>query len=345
MHGRRIAGRAVAALALLAAVACGDDDGDSAAPTTTSTTTDDRASRQVDQDVLDRVAHAVQATVGEGTARFTVTVETEDTGSGGDGTQPIEVDGEVDFDAEQRLLTLAGGQGELDVVVDGDVAYLELPATEGDDWMRIELEALFDDDVGMGGPAAIPFQDPEDNLRLLQGSAVHAAEEGEESVGGDDTTRYNLVIDLEAAAEEADDEVQDAVDETVDRTRLDELGMDVWIDDDDLIRRVAYTLDLDQAELSERDDEGSVEADPQGSVTVTVDYTDFGVEVDIEVPDDADVVDLDEDAVRDAIDDAGGSSSGPGTSSTSTTTGDDDTDEDDDETTTTSSTTSTTTGG
>lgn len=339
--GTRPVGRLLAALALLFAFGCSDDGGDDETTTTTSTTEAESTSREVDEEALERISDAVEATVDEGTAAFTVTVESEGTGTGGDGQQPIEVDGVVDFEAEQRRLTLSGDQGELDVVIDGDIAYLELPATEGDDWMRIELEALFDDEVGMGGPAAIPFQDPEDNLRVLEGSAVHAAETGSESIDGEDTTRYELVIDLEAASEEANEDVQEAVDETVARTGVDELEMEVWIDDDDLIRRVAYTLDLSQAQVSESEDEAAVEADPEGTVTVTVDYSDFGDAVEIEVPDDADVVDLDEDAIRDTIGDpsgSGSSGSSSGTGSTSTT------EADDDDSTTTSSTTSTTSG-
>jgi hypothetical protein len=346
MIGRRMAVGLVAAFGLVAA-ACGDDDGGTAA-TTTSTTEDDAGTsgRDVDQDVLDRVADAVEATVDEGTARFTVTVETEGTGTDADGQQPIDVEGEVDFDNDRRLITLSGDQGELDVIIDGSTAYLELPATEGDDWMRIDLEALFDEEIGVGGPAAIPFQSPEENLRVLEGSAVHAAEVGEETVGGEDTTRYELVIDLRAAAEESTDDVQEAIDATVERTGLDELEMEVWIDDDDLIRRVAYTLDLEQAEVRESEEEtdATVEVDPEGAVRVVFEYSDFGTDVDIELPDDANVVDLDEDAVRDAVGGGGSGSSGSGTTSTTSTTDSDDSGSDDDDSTTTSSTT-TTTGG
>jgi hypothetical protein len=349
MQPLRIAGHALAASALLLAAACGDDtDTSTADDTTTTSTTEadrtDQTGRTVDQDVIDAVADAVDATVDEGTARFTITVETEGTGTGGDGQQPIEVEGEIDFDDEMRQLTLVGPEGDLDVVIDGETAYVELPATEGDDWMRIDLSALFDDDIGMGGPAGIPFQDPTNNLRLLSGSALHAEEAGTETVDGTDTTRYELVIDIQDAAEEASQDVQDAVQDMADRTGLTELEMEVWIDDDDLIRRVAYTLDLDQAQVTETetDTDATIEADPQGAVTVTIDYRDFGATLDIEVPDEDDIIDLDEDAVRSAL---GGSSSGDsGTTTTTSAADDDDDDADDDSGTTTSSTTTTTEG-
>jgi hypothetical protein len=358
MKPLRIAGRALAASALLLVVACGDDDDTTAGDdtTTTTTTTAPERDQQVDQEALDRVTAAVENTVAEGTARFDVTVETQGTGTGGDGEQPIEAEGEVDFDQEMRLITLSGPDGDLDVVIDGEIAYVELPATEGDDWMRIDLSALFDEDLGMGGPAGIPYQDPADNLRLLEGSAVHAQEAGEETVDGIDTTRYELVIDLEDAADEASQDVQDAVSAMAERTGLSELDIEVWVDDDDLIRRVAYTLDLGQAEVQETgtdaETDATVEADPQGTVTVTVDYRDFGATLDIEVPADEDVIDLDEDAVRDAL--SGGTSSrdsGTTTTTTDGTTDTDDTDTDagsgagDGDGTTTTTMATTTTGG
>lgn len=353
MQPRRIIGRSLAAFALLAVVACGDDDDTTTADaTTTSTTaaTTDRSEWSVDQDALDAVTQAVENTVDEGTAAFTVTVEAGGTGTEADGQAPIEAEGEVDFDNEMRRIVLVGPQGDLDVIIDGDVAYVELPATEGDDWMRIDLADLFDEDLGMGGPAGIPFQDPADNLRLLEASALHAAETGSETIDGTDTTRYELVIDIEAAADEARDDVQDAVSDISDRTGLQELEMEVWVDDDDLIRRVTYSIDLDQATVTETEDDAdaAVEADPEGLVLVTVDYHDFGLTLDIEVPAEEDVIDLDEDAVRDAIQ---GESSGSDSTTTSTTDRDDDDDDgvdgddDDSGTTTTSSPTTTTTSG
>lgn len=315
----------VASISLVVAGGCGDGEQQSTATTTTSIS--DRSDRSVDDAVVERVSEAADNTVAEGTARFNVRVETRDlgttsattttargAGSSDVGDTQLTAEGEVDFEAQQRRLMLEGPEGELEVVIDDDVLYIELPATEDDDWMRIELDRLFDEDLGMGGPALLPFQDPTDNLRVLQGSAVHAQEGGDEEIDGDDTTRYELIIDLQAAAEEATDDVRDAVDEMVTRTGMDELEMEVWIDDDDLIRRVAYRIDLRSARVQETDDEGSVEADPQGTARVVTDYEDFGTSVDIEIPDDENVVDLDEDAVRDSLD--GTTSGNRGTTTT-----------------------------
>lgn len=376
MQLKRLAPLAAAAMMSLGLVACTDDDADTDDTTTTTeadgttTTVDDSAG--VDEEALQRVVDAAQATIDEGTAAFRITAgqddgsaDTEDTtttteangadddddgttttattagddsetGTADDASQTLEVeiDGEVDFDADQRSLTFVGPEGDLGVIMDGSTAYIELPATEGDDWVRTDLDELLGDDVGLGGPAGLPFQDPADNLRALEGNVTTAQQDGSEQVDGEDTDRYRLVIDLEASAEDASDEVSDALQDLVERTGAQELEMWVWVDEDDLIRRVQYELDLDQVRVDEDDvddgtngDAGSVEADPEGTLLVTFDYSDFGLEVDIELPADEDIVDIDEEAIRDALDTG---SADPGTDGGTTTTTDGSNDVDDD---------------
>lgn len=128
--------------------------------------------------------------------------------------------------------------------MDGSTAYLELPATEGDDWIRTDLDELLGDDVGIGGPAGLPFQDPADNLRVLEGNVIAAQQEGTEQVDGEQTDVVRLVIDLEASAEDASDEVNDALVDMVQRTGARELEMWVWLDiDEDEIRDAFDTID------------------------------------------------------------------------------------------------------
>lgn len=337
MPRRRRTALALFATAGLALGACGNDDDGTASPAPDdtaedTTTTTEGPSGEVDQDVLDRISEAAGNTVEQGTARFTATAETRGTGEA-DGTSEVEVEGEVDFEGERRRLTFVGPDGDLDMVFDGSVVYIELPATEGDDWARIDLDRLLDDELGMGGPGALPFQDPADNLRVLEGTALEASELGTDDVDGTETTNYRVIIDLRAAGEEADDpDVADAVERTADRTGLEELELQVWVDDDDLIRRVEYRLDLHQIEVSEQDangDGGTVEADPEGATILRIEYRDFGQDLEIEVPEDAQIVDIDEDAIRDSLEGTG--TTGTGAEDTTTgsngTTGTGDTDD------------------
>jgi hypothetical protein len=169
----------LACVPLLAMSACADDDDgddvtvddDPTATTTTTTTTTDERSDVDDQQVIDDIVAAADNTVAAGTAAFTIEIRTE----GADTDQeiePIVIEGEVDFDEGRRWFSFGDNGDGIEVVVDDATAYIQLPATEDDDWAEIDLEALLDADVGVGGPAGIPFQDPTDNLRVLQGTVT-----------------------------------------------------------------------------------------------------------------------------------------------------------------------------
>lgn len=260
----------------------------------------------VDEEALERVVQAAENTADEGTARFDLNVVTADTGAA-DGQQPVSVEAEEDFDAQQRALTFVGPDGNLDVVVDNTDVYVQIPATEDDDWARVQLEAFFASDVGFGGVGGLPFQSPQANLGVLDNAVTAAAEGGEEEVRGEPSTRYDLVVDLEAAAQNEDDTAPGLA-AAVEQSGVTELDLQVWVDGEDRVNRIAYSLDLSQAntgalesELASEGVESDVQAEPTGRVTVDVEYYDFGADVTIEVPDDADVVDIDEDEILDSF--------------------------------------------
>ena len=264
----------------------------------------------LDEDAVTAVTEAAANTTEAGTSRFELFIETEGTGAG-DGTQPVTVQGEEDFEDRLRELTFVGPDGDLAVIVDDTDVYVEVPATEDEDWARIELDALTEDSVGFGGPAGLPFQSPQDNIAVL-GDAITAAAEGDiEDVRGTQSTRYDLVVDLEAAAEQAADDANETFDAVVEQSGLTELDMQVWVDDEERVSRVSYTLDLAQADIEEAASEiasevaseevGDVDVEATGAVTVTVEYFDYGIPLDIEIPAEEDVVDIDEDEIRDSF--------------------------------------------
>jgi hypothetical protein len=265
----------------------------------------------LDQEALDAVTRAAANTTEEGTARFELFIETADTG-GEDGRQPITVEGEEDFEASQRNLTFKGPEGDLAVVVDDTDVYVEVPGTEDEDWARIELEALTDEGVGFGGPAGLPFQSAQDNFAVLNDAITAAAGAGEEEVRGEPATRYDLVVDLEQAAQQAaDDDASTTFETIVEKSGVTELDMQVWVDEEERISRVSYTLDLSQTDVDEvsselasefaSEDVGDVEAEASGRVTVTVEYFDYGTELNIEIPAEDAVVDIDEEEIQNSF--------------------------------------------
>lgn len=290
-----------ALLLTLALTACSQGEQIEIEQETESPTPSEAASGEVDQEALDAVAEAAETTVAEGTARFALTVETEGT-QAEDGQAPVTAEGEEDFDNERRQFTFSGPQGELRVVIDGSDAYIELPATEDEQWAQLELDRLGGGGFGFGGPGGLPFQSVSDNVDFLRESASRAEETGEEDVEGEPTTRYEITVDLEEAAEEAEAETEDGLRAGLRETGVRTLDVTIWVDEDGRIARILYALDLSQAQIGE----GEVEAEPQGRALVTVSYRDFGEELDIEVPSGDAVVKLDEDELNDTFGSDGG---------------------------------------
>ena len=292
------------ALALtLTLAACADSQTASPEETETAVASepaDEPTITGTDPDALERVVEAAANSIEAGTARFTLSVEAA-AGGASEGAEATVAEGEEDFAEQLRLIRFIGESGDLATVVDDTTVYVELPATEGDDWARVELEELLDD-VGFGGPGGLPFQSSADNLNVLENSVVAAAEGESEDVQGAPATRYDLRIDLDQAAETADGEVNATFEALAESTDVDELEMAVWVDDEDLISRVTYAIDLSQAgDVEVATEDAEVDVEPTGEASVTVEYFDYGSTLDIEVPDEASIVDIDEDAVRESF--------------------------------------------
>jgi hypothetical protein len=297
----------LAALVALAACETAPDDVvvEEPTPTPAATPDVDTPEAEADDEALERIADAAANTVEEGTARFSIALETEDT-PGAEGRQPLAAEGEEDFTEQRRRLTFEGPQGQLEMLIDRSDVYIQLPATEDDDWLRVQLDALLDEDVGFGGPGGLPFQSPRNNLEILRQAATSATEAGEDDVDGEDTTRYEVTLDLEATAAEAEEDVRATLEETVSRTGVDQLDATVWVDEQDRIRRITYTLDLGQVDVeaevqTDTPEAEDVEVEARGTVTVTIDYHAFGVPVDVELPDPDQVIDLDEEELRETF--------------------------------------------
>jgi hypothetical protein len=252
----------------------------------------------LDDEALERIADAAANTVDEGTARFTVTVETQDV-TGTEGRQTVQADGEADFNADRRSLEFPLQQGTMRAIVDDAALYAQLPDTAGDQWARVQLDDVVRDDVALRGPGVLLVESPRDNLEMLRDLASDAREVGRDDVGGAATTHYELTIDLDRASDTARDRVPRTLDRYRQQAGESQIDMEVWVDDDDdVIRRIAYTLDLAQADVDVETDDQGLDTEPRGTLTVEIEYFDFGAPVDISVPDAQQVIDLDMELLR-----------------------------------------------
>lgn len=271
------------ALALIAA-ACGDD-GDAGA------TRQDPASAggsgvavdgAVDDDVL---LSAIWTTTSAGRARTYFEAEVD-----GGGGQDVSFggDGLTDFAAGRGQLTLdirelldANGlttiDGHFATVFDGNRSFLSADLFDQlfsppRPWLEFDVTELSPDErpnalgAGLRGLTQFAGYDPSMGLRLISGVISGTARElGVEEVRGDRTRRYTAEVNLRVALAATSAPVRERL---VARIGTERLPVEVWIDDDGLLRRLSYL---------ERGEGG----DPK---PVMIEFFEFGVEEGIELP-------------------------------------------------------------
>jgi hypothetical protein len=231
------------------------------------------------------VVRAVDATVDEGSAAFDAVVVVDSA----EFSDRLETSGVVDFAGEQRQLDLTTPGGDLAALITADGIHVSLG--EGAGWVRADPSQLQGTPLEAYGLATIPLQDPAVNLGLLRGATEDVTEAGEEDIDGEATTRYEVVVDVERAAAQADAATADAIRSAGGQNET--VAMDVWVDDSDRIRRIEHRTELAETEL--------VEGQVDGSIEVTIDFSDFGTEVTIEQPDEGEVIDVDEQTLEQLV--------------------------------------------
>ena len=217
------------------------------------------------------VADALAASREAGSGTFDVSSETS---AGG---QVVTATGQGSFDdatgALQMQLTSPElpGQGEVTLElrqVDGAAYVSGLPGRP-DQWVEVPLEEL----GAAGGP--LGGADPSQQLTLLEQVGDDVEQVGQEQVAGVETTRYTGVVDLEAAAEQAQQEGADAEQlQQYEQLGLSTVPFDLFVGPDGLPVRLVTT----------------VETSTQGqqvSSTSTVDFADWGADVQVEAPEGA----------------------------------------------------------
>jgi LppX_LprAFG lipoprotein len=235
-----------------------------------------------------RFAKASRSVTEAGTARFELT-EIIDRSNG---ATTVTGSGRVDAKAGSEELTLDLGDlagtgdgsqpalGSIDVRIVGGFAYVKLPsglpgmAGNGTEWLRTPADQASDAaSNGSLAGSAVGGNDPTKLLAVLNGGNPEAV--GQEDVRGVSTTHYRGTFDLQAATDTLPTDQQDALKGAL--GALDNSGplpVDVWLDDQGLVRRLE--LDLSTTKIEGAD----------GSVKMTIELFDYGSPVDITAPTD-----------------------------------------------------------
>jgi len=252
--------------------------------------------------VVEDLAQVADASRDAETASFSLRVEQEL----GDRSLSIAADGAFDTPEKRARLSVdlsslatifaqfdkafgvpAGGLEGLDdpakwkveAIQDGTKVYLSSPLLEGalpkgKTWVSGDLEKLGKGQgIDLGQVGAFGESDPREALDILRGFSGDLEQVGRESVRGVDTTHYRATLDPEKIAAEVGkskgggDLVGGLVDQ-VKQAGLREIPVDVWVDDDMLLRRLELKVSSTQS----------------GDATFTMELYDYGEPVDVTPP-------------------------------------------------------------
>ncbi|MBK9180447.1 MAG: hypothetical protein IPM45_12975 [Acidimicrobiales bacterium] len=187
-------------------------------------------------------------------------------------------------------LGLVYGQ-RLETIVDGDTVYQRIPligAATGKEWIRVDVAQL---GGALPGGADQRATDAAAYLDALDGAGT-VTEVGREEVRGVPTTHFAVAIDPQALAGSDDDQAsleRILGDEGLESLLASPLPFDTWIDDDGYVRRIAMVVDLSGLALPDV----SGQALPAGAVlSFTIEYFDFGAQVDVSPPPGDQVLDV-----------------------------------------------------
>jgi hypothetical protein len=246
------------------------------------------------------VVKSSAATVDAGTAK----VHEEISIKGGASAIPTTtVSGAMDFAAKRGSLTTEVAGQSVDLVIDGATLYERIPILAdqlGTPWLKINLDDIGElaGVQGLGNLAQSNSSDPSSTLAYLRG-AGQVAEVGHEEVRGEDTTHYRAVVDLERAAGASPADQAKTLRQLAKVMGTRRQPVDVWIDGDGLVRRMKETVDYRKATFP------NVPKDKlPTSMSMLVEYYDFGTEVAVDVPKASEVTDL-----KDLLGQAGDASS------------------------------------
>lgn len=137
-------------------------------------------------------------------------------------------------------------------IVAGDVGYLEIPEKyrshfDGKRWLRDE--GPYSPTAAVAFPPVGPFSDPADLIDLL-GGLEELEEVGEEVVRDTPAVRYRGELDLRRVVETLPAEQREAARRGYEESGVRRLPVEIWVDDEGLLRRFVATLEAEQGGMT-----------------------------------------------------------------------------------------------
>jgi hypothetical protein len=183
----------------------------------------------------------------------------------------------------------------IDVVVDGLVLYMNFPRElsalpPGKGWLKLDVESIGRiAGLDKGELTTLNVGDPSQMLRYLRGAGTAVSRVGSAELRGVATTHYRVTIDLEKALAESIEDVpeknREAVRVSMERMAKfvgEEVPVDVWIDSDHLARKMKIDYEI------------TWPGQDKLHTDLTMEFFDFGIDADVELPPSAEVLDYEE---------------------------------------------------
>ena len=234
------------------------------------------------------VVSAASATQDSGSAKMQLDI------SMSGAAQPLSMRGEgaIEFASQRSRMTmnvgaLPGAAGEIEMVTDGPDIYMKLPNAQAigmpTAWVKLRAEDMAG--AGANQFSQLSTTDPARGLEMLRGASDDVREVGAEDVRGTPTTHYSATVDLERAIDEAPEKARAALQQQMDMLGTKTIPVDVWIDEQGLVRRQTVTMDL--SKMAQQAGAGQTPTE----MKMTLELYDFGTDVDTTPPPKSEVTD------------------------------------------------------
>lgn len=181
-----------------------------------------------------------------------------------------------------------GGDATMSIILAGKVFYMRFPAAMaeemgfelgGKSWAKLDLATLGPEGKAFEALLAQARQaDPASYVALLTGATDDITEVGTEKVRGTETRHFKMTVDPEAVAANASPELKEAGQGFLEKFSGAPMPVEVWIGDDNLPRRITYTIDTSTLEGTPEALEGA------GTVSASIELFDYGTDVDVDIP-------------------------------------------------------------
>jgi hypothetical protein len=313
-----LAGTAVVAVLALTVGACGGSSKPLGARSSTTPTTPASGSNVV--------LASVRTTAAAKTAHMSMSVETD--GSGPTAFS-LDAEGAIDFQTGNSQFTAKLGGTASTFLPDGlemriidGVAYMKLPAglaglfgggSGGDKWISVSAPA--GSNSGANPFGGVGRSDPASVLSGLERISNDVKDVGTEMVRGVETTHYHATLDLKKSISRIDSGelppgLRDKADALLGNAPA--IPVDVFVDSDGRVRRIATTVDLGSVAAGVSGVSGASGLGDLPTMHVTVDFYDFGAPVNVVAPPADQIVEMPKLGDLGGLGDFGGISGGAG---------------------------------